>query len=158
MPARTPGFVSLNDRQVKVQQWKQHDDRVLLTTLVHGDAAGIDLLDHLRASSLLLVWDGNPPVPVRPEIANHRVAGSGPTTVHRIEVTLWFMKSGNEPRSAEPMLSTGDKLDRILHELQLLRAEVAELRAQRRPAAASATPLAAGQTLLDFDIDIDEGS
>lgn len=152
MQSRAPGFVILNDRKVKVQQWKLLGDRVMLTTLVHGDAAGNELVKHLRGNTITLAWEDTAPEDARPELTHYRVVGSGPTAVHRIEVTLWFADSSPE----KPALSPEDKLDRILHELQLLRAEVADLRAERRqPGSAAVTSLAAGQTLLDFDIDTD---
>lgn len=152
MQAHPPGYVSLNDRKVKVQQWKLHTDRALLTTLVHGDAGGNELMEHVRANTITLAWDDNAPVAVRPELTHHRVAGSGPTTVHRIEMTLWFI----DAPSAETAPPAEDKLDRILHELQMLRAEMAELRSHHLGPGTSVPPLAAGQTLLDFDINTDD--
>lgn len=152
MQARTPVFVILNDHKVKVQQWKLHPDRATLTTLVHGDATGNELVEQLRGNAISLAWNDQAPVEVRPELIHHRVAGIGPTTVHRIEMTLWLI----DAPPAETPLSSDDMLDRILHELKLLRAEVAELRSQRRGSASSTSPLAAGQTLLDFDISTDD--
>ena len=51
MQARKPDFVTINNRRVKVQQWRQLPDHVLLTALVHGDASGTDLLAELAASA-----------------------------------------------------------------------------------------------------------
>ena len=152
MQARAPKFVTLNNRKVKVQQWQLLPKRATLTTLVSGDAAANELLADLRTAAVSLQWDDGAPVAVRPELNHHRTAGSGPTTVHRIEATLWF----RETPSAEAGHLPEDKLDRILHEIQLLRAEVAALRSERRASNHAPLPLPAGQTLLDFDIDIDE--
>ena len=154
MQARAPKFVTLNNRKVKVQQWQLLPKRATLTTLVSGDAAANELLAELGAAALTLQWDDGAPLPVRPELTHHRVAGSGPATVHRIEVTLWF----GETPSANTEHLPEDKLDRILQEIQWLRAEVAELRSKRRDHSFATPPLPAGQTLLDFDIDTDEGS
>jgi hypothetical protein len=153
MQARKPDFVTINDRRVKVQQWRQLPDRVLLTALVHGNTTGTDLLAELRAGTVTLQWDDSPVRPARPEITHHRVAGAGPSTVHRIEVTLWLTPEAETAIDE----SINVKLDCILRELQQLRAEVAELRGARRAGTSSITaPLASGRTMLDFEIDENE--
>jgi hypothetical protein len=153
MQARKPDFVTINNRRVKVQQWQQLPDRVLLTALVHGNASGADLLTGLHTDTAMLQWDDSPARPVRPEITHHRKAGTGPSTVHRIEVTFWL------PVEAETHTdeSINAKLDRVLRELQLLRTEVAELRGTQRTGTSSiAAPLVSGRTMMDFEIDENE--
>lgn len=152
MPARNPGFAVINNRKVKVQHWQQFADRIELTALVRGDQPGKDLVEHLKQETVSLEWDDSGAIMARPESGDHHVAGSGPATVHRISVTLWLPESAQVPERA-----IDDRLDQILREVQLLRREVAELRALRRPSSASmASSLTAGQTMLDFDIDTDE--
>lgn len=153
MQVRKPDFVTINNRRVKVQQWQQLPDRVHLTALVHGDASGSDLLAELGTDTALVQWDDSPARPARPEVTHHRVAGSGPSTVHRIEVT--FRLPPETGTLADDSMDA--KLDRILRELQLLRAEVAELRGARRTNTSSiAAPLASGRTMMDFEIDENE--
>ncbi len=150
MQARKPDFVTINNRKVKVQQWQLMPDRALLTALVHGHASGTELLAELGADTVTLQWDDSPEQTARPEVTHHRAAGAGPATVHRIEVTFWLTPATD----THPDESVDAKLDRILRELQQLRAEVAELRGARRTATSSmAAPLASGRTMLDFDID-----
>ena len=153
MQARKPDFIMINSRSVKVQQWQILPDRVLLTVLVRGDAAGTDLLAELGAETVTVAWADSPARQVKPEITHHRATTTGPATVHRIEATLWL--------AAAPRTDADDtveaKLNRILQELHALRAEVAELRGPRRPGPGSmAAPLASGHTLLDFEIDENE--
>lgn len=153
MQTPKPGYVTLNNTRVKVQQWQQFRDRVLLTTLVRGDAPGSSLLAELHNETVELQWDDSPARPVKPQVMHHRAAGSGPATVHRIEVTLWFT---TEAESADED-SVEAKLDRILQELRELRAEVAQLRSTRPAGTSSiAAPLASGRTMLDFEIEADE--
>ena len=153
MQASKPDYITLNTTRVKVQQWQQLPDCVLLTTLVRGDAPGTALLAELRDDTVMVQWDDSPAQPARPEIMHHRAAGTGPATVHRIGVTLWLATE------AEPVeeQSVDAKIDRILRELQELRAEVAQLRGARPTGTSSiAAPLASGRTMLDFEIESDE--
>lgn len=153
MQAPKPNFVTVNNITVKVQQWQQFADRVMLTTLVRGDASGTSLLEELRHESVELQWDDFPARPARPEITHHRATGFGPATVHRIEVTLW-LTTETETHADD---SVDAKLDRILRELQDLRNEVALLRGTRSGGTSSiAAPLASGRTMLDFEIEAGE--
>lgn len=153
MQVRKPDYITINNRRVKVQQWRQLPGRVLLTTLVHGDASGTDLLEALHNETVDVQWDDSPARPARPEILHHRATGTGPATVHRIEVTLWLAIDAETPADE----SVEAKLDRILRELQELRSEVADLHGARRAGTSSiAAPLASGRTMLDFEIDENE--
>lgn len=150
MQARKPDYVTINNRKVKVQQWQAMPERVVLAALVHGDSTATDLITQLREDMVTLQYADSPALSARPEITHHRAAGTGPATVHRIEVTLWLAIPA-APNADDSMEA---KLDRILDELQQLRAEVAELRGARRPGtSAIAAPLVAGRTMLDFEIE-----
>lgn len=149
MPSQQPTMVTMNDVHVKVQQWRHNGDRISLTTLLRGTTAADDLLKQIQQDHLTVAWDDVEPVLARVERLNHQTAGEGAKTVHRIELTLMLEERESEPgeRSIE------SRLDLILAELRALRLEVAELRGAKRSSANTLTaPLAAGRTMLDFDL------
>lgn len=155
MQAENPGHVIINTRKVKVQRWQQLPDRTLISLLVHGDQGGGEITKHLEGDSVSLEVEGSPAVDVRPELTVHQVVGSGPTSVHRIEATLWLPESESTEQSIEA------RLDRIQLEMKQLWEEIAELKSQQLP-----TPrpkptglrqnLMAGQTMIESEIDMDD--
>lgn len=149
---QNPGFVTLNGHRIKVQRWHQEADAITFTTVIHGEHIGNTIVAAVRAARVSLSIDEENTLAGTARLLDRRASGAGPTAVVRLEVR--FMPDGESGTSVE--LTRDQKLDAILAELHALRQEVDALRGRPATPMGGVTRPAAGKTLIDFEIPIDE--
>lgn len=148
---QNPAFVTLNNHRIKVQRWHRDSNAITFTTVIRGENLGDALVSVTEAGTVELGIDDEEPLTGSIKITDRRASGAGPTAVHRIEFHFVPDQSASAPE-----LSSEQKLDLILKELQTLRREVATLRGIQSPQVQPGiTPPRPGTTMLDFEIPTD---
>lgn len=147
---RKPRFVGLNEHRLYPQNWQWDAGQILFDTVIRGENLGDEIVELMEYGTPTLTVDGKV-FAGKGRITSHRTTGSGPTAVHRIEMT--FESDRESPAADEG--SIHQKLDDLLAEVRALRAEVNQSRSQSPDAkSVSRSPMGAS-TLLDFDIPTD---
>lgn len=150
---QNPAFVALNGHRIKVQRWQEESGIISFTTVIRGEHLGNDLVSAVQSPVVTLEADSGTSLVGTARLLDRRCSGAGPTAVHRLEIRFVPDPASN----AKIELSIDEKLDAIIAELRSLRREVQSLRLQQSPRTSGGmSGPAAGTTMLDFEIPVDD--